>query len=181
VLSDDPLLTARGVENPRRLIRVVLSNSLKLPMDRRLVRTAKDSPVVVYTSVKSIGEKRDVVDELKTAGVEVVGLENRGEGRFSFADALTDLAERGVMHLLVEPGPTLARYMLDRGQADRVWVFRSKKVVGQIKAPTAPQVDYPPAGTHELDGDELTEYLNPGSAVFFANVPSADLVLARGG
>jgi hypothetical protein len=37
--------------------------------------------------------------------------------------------------------------------------------------------DHVETGTIDLGGDTLTEYLNPGSAVFFAAEPSADFVL----
>src|SRR5205085_2753970 len=54
VLNDDPLLTARGVAiSDRKLLRVVLSNSLKIPLSSRLVQSARQSPVLVYCSESS--------------------------------------------------------------------------------------------------------------------------------
>ena len=43
----------------------------------------------------------------------------------------------------------------------------------------APGAQPNPPAEVDLNGDRLTEYLNPTSSVFFAPVPSADLVLAR--
>src|SRR5918993_5858576 len=74
VLSDDPLLTARGVENTRPLLRVVLSNSLKISTSSRLVASAKEHPLVVYSSATSVGASAGVVDALRVAGAEVVAL-----------------------------------------------------------------------------------------------------------
>jgi diaminohydroxyphosphoribosylaminopyrimidine deaminase/5-amino-6-(5-phosphoribosylamino)uracil reductase len=185
-LNDDPLLTARprgAPDVPRRQpLRLVLSNTLKLQPEAKLFRSARETPVVVYCSASSADANRAVVERLRDLGVEVTPLPDR-ESRFSFADVLRDLHARGVMHLLVEPGPTLTRYFLARGQADRVWVFRSPRDLDEAGEPAisaAPLVDYSATGTLDLAGDVLTEYLNPGADAYFASEPSADLVLAGG-
>lgn len=175
VLADDPLLTARGVERRKPLLRVVLSNTLKIPLTSKLVTSAREHPVVVYCSEAS---DREHAEQLRDAGVEVVVLPNH-DSHFSFADVLSDLHGRAVTHLLVEPGPTLARYMFGRSQADRVWVFRSPNPIDDTTATAAPSVEYRATGSIEIAGDVLTEYLNPQSSAFFASVPSADFVLTR--
>jgi len=183
VLNDDPLLTARPADGKSRpLLRVVLSNTLKLPLESRLVRSAKEHPVIVYGSTSAVAQNASDVAHLRKAGVEVIALPDH-EGHFSFADVLTDLHARRVTHLLVEPGPTLTRYFFSRGQADRVWVFRSANSLdeeGGLAISSAPLVNYPVTGEFAVDSvDTVTEYLNPASPVFFAAEPSADLVLAR--
>lgn len=174
-LADDPLLTARGVERTRPLLRVVLSNTLKIPMTSNLVTSARQHPLVVYCSESSDQQR---AEQLRAFGVEVIALPTH-DSHFSFADVLADLHRRAVTHLLVEPGPTLARYMFARSQADRVWVFRSPNAIDEPTAPAAPRVEYPSTGSIELAGDVLTEYLNPNSAAFFSAAPSAEFVLAR--
>lgn len=183
VLDDDPILTARGVEILRPLLRVVLSNSLKIPLECRLVKSAGEHPVVIYSSASAVGSCAAVVGKLRAAGAEVVALPARDGSRFSFADVLRDLHGRDVTHLLVEPGPTLCRHLLARGQLDRVWVFRSPErlnVDPSLNISIAPHVEYPESGRASLDGDVLVEHLNPDSAVFFAREASADLLRARG-
>jgi diaminohydroxyphosphoribosylaminopyrimidine deaminase/5-amino-6-(5-phosphoribosylamino)uracil reductase len=180
LLNDDPLLTARGVESQRGrpLLRVVLSNSLKIPLQSRLVKTAREQPVIVYTTSSDEQAKGTIA----AAGVTIITLPARADSRFSFADVMTDLHERGVTHLLVEPGPTLTRYFLERGQADRVWVFRSSSEIEDARGfatSYAPAIKYPETGRVDLDSDTLTEYLNPNSDVYFACDASADLELAR--
>ena len=182
VLNDDPILTARPTDEPaRRLLRVVLSNSLKLPLDSRLVCSAREHPVLVYCSESAARENATTASALRSAGVEVASLPDR-DSHFSFADVLSDLHARGVVHLLVEPGPTLTRYFLSRSQADRVWVLRSSTDIeedGALAISSAPPVGYSSVGQFSVDAsDTLTEYLNPASAVFFAAEPSADFVLS---
>src|SRR5688500_12293000 len=83
VLNDDPLLTARHGQAPaRNLIRVVLSNTLKLPTHSKLVRSARETPVLVYCSVSSARSNPEAVSGLTTLGVEVVTLPDQ-EAHFS--------------------------------------------------------------------------------------------------
>jgi diaminohydroxyphosphoribosylaminopyrimidine deaminase / 5-amino-6-(5-phosphoribosylamino)uracil reductase len=178
VLSDDPLLTVRGAQSARPLLRVVLSNSLEISPASKLVQTAKDHPLVIYSSASSIRATAPLVAELRRADVEVVPLPDK-DGRFSFTDVLVDLYARRVTHALVEPGPTLTRYMFARGQADRVWVFRSPNAIDDAAAPSAPDVTCLETGRMDIAGDTLIEYLNPASDAFFAAEPSADFVLVK--
>src|SRR5687767_3609162 len=78
VLNDDPILTARPADGTSRpLLRVVLSNSLKLPLESRIVRSAREQPLLVYCSQSAAAANNDVVDRLRAAGVEVVILPDR--------------------------------------------------------------------------------------------------------
>ena len=182
VINDDPLLTARGVrdgEPNRPVLRIVLSNSLNVPATSRLVMTAHEHPVIVFCSQSIAHENADRVKALIDAGVTVVPLHAPLDGRFAFESALTFLAKvKGVSHLLVEPGPTLATALLSNKHVDRVWVFRSKNRLDEDGYP-APKISYPASGSATLGDDELTEYLNPISDAFFANEESADLKIAR--
>ena len=198
VRNDDPSLTVRRSEHglsrddaPRDPIRVVLSNGLSIDPARRLVATARDVPTVVYCSADAVQRHAERAAALRSAGVEVVGLPTSHDqgthpsagGRFSFGDALADLYRRGVTHLLVEPGPTLAASLVARGQADRAWVFRSRRDVEPASTLLAPAMPWAAVGAVDLDGDRLTEHLNPSGDVFHAGVPSADFqeVVGRGG
>jgi diaminohydroxyphosphoribosylaminopyrimidine deaminase / 5-amino-6-(5-phosphoribosylamino)uracil reductase len=177
VLADDPLLIARGANPARTLLRVVLDCNLGIPLKSQLVQTAGQSPVLVCCEENAYRTKTEVVSRLRGHGVEVVPL--RGEGRISLEHLLDELGRRRVTHLLVEPGAKLARSFLGQSLADRVWIFHSPMRVNAIDAPAAMRVDYPTTGSIALDGDELSEHLNPGSAVFYSLEPSADLILAE--
>jgi diaminohydroxyphosphoribosylaminopyrimidine deaminase/5-amino-6-(5-phosphoribosylamino)uracil reductase len=217
VLADDPLLTARGVQSPRVLRRVVLDSRLRIPIGSRLVRGALEYPLVVYGYTDS-QVRRELADILFKFGVEVHDVSRDSAGRPSLLSVLGHL-DVGITHLLVEPGPELARSFFreslhdarshpngfvesaprtvapgsnelvrsaDRtgvatGQlVDRVWVFRSPMRIDDASAPGAAQIPdhFLKAGELDLEGDHLTEYLNPASEAFFKNVASADLRLA---
>lgn len=180
-LADDPLLTARGVREPRPLTRAVVDPNLRLPADSQLVATADQSPVVVYCGDEAYEIRRDRREALLAAGVDVVPLSVFPAGLIHMSHLVEEMGRRRATHLLVEGGPTIHRQFMDAGLADRVWVFRSPGRIGDETAPAAAPVpaDFVVTGEFDLDGDRLTEYLDPRSHLYFGPYPSADLVLAR--
>jgi diaminohydroxyphosphoribosylaminopyrimidine deaminase/5-amino-6-(5-phosphoribosylamino)uracil reductase len=175
VLADDPQLTVRNVEIFRPLTRAVLDSDLRLPMESNLAHTGANE-VIVFCSRKTFHDSPRVA-ELEGIGLKIIPMREVSPGRLSLDDVLFDLDDKG-QNLLIEPGPTLAASFFEQNLADRVWVIRSPNAIDEPTAPNAPLV--PPTffrtGEVNLDGDILTEYLNPKSPVFFAPEPSADLV-----
>jgi diaminohydroxyphosphoribosylaminopyrimidine deaminase / 5-amino-6-(5-phosphoribosylamino)uracil reductase len=178
LLKDDPLLTVRAKSASvpaRTLLRVVLDPELKLPLDGRLARSGDQGPIVVYCSEASHQNHARIV-ELTNRKIEVVPLPAVGN-QLSLPDLMVDLHHRAVTHLLVEPGPGLARAFLASGLVDRVWLFRSPNRIDDATAPAAEPIPMRPVAGVDIFGDHLTEYLNPASPVFFAPVHSADVAL----
>ena len=177
VRADDPLLTAR-VPNPRLAsLRIVLDTHLRISFDSQIVKTAPQSPTIVCCRQSAYDQKPDWVSGMNRRHLEVLPLRVEADGRLSLDDLLDKLGKRGLTHVLVEPGPTLAESFLRENLADRVWIFRSPKRTGPEKSPEAAKIDYPATGSVTLDGDELTEYLNRGGNAFYALQKSADLAL----
>ena len=174
VLSDDPQLTVRNVEQFRPLTRAILDSNLRLPAESMLARTGAGE-VVVFCSRPTFHNSPRVA-ELEAIGLKVNPIRATSEGRLSLDDVLFDLDDKG-QHLLIEPGPTLAKSFFDQGLADRVWVIRSPQPINEATAPGAPSVpqNYIKTGEVNIDGDVLSEYLNPNSPVFFAPEMSADM------
>ncbi|HSI36012.1 MAG: bifunctional diaminohydroxyphosphoribosylaminopyrimidine deaminase/5-amino-6-(5-phosphoribosylamino)uracil reductase RibD [Phycisphaerae bacterium] len=198
VREDDPTLTARGVRFARPLIRAVVGSG-DLMMNGQLLKTRDSGPVVRYVAATLRDERAEhpemlerALEKLARFGIEVVTVPRTGEHRVDLRAVLADLHARGVTHLMVEPGPTLARSFIAEGLVDRLWVFRSANTLDELvvyspvkyrgqPAPVAAEIPavYLQSGQLDCEGDVLSEYLNPASAAYFATTPSADLVLAR--
>jgi diaminohydroxyphosphoribosylaminopyrimidine deaminase/5-amino-6-(5-phosphoribosylamino)uracil reductase len=179
VLADDPLLTARDVDAPRPLIRAVLDARLRMPMSSKLVRTARQQRVFVHFDRYLADAERKKMHALREVGVEPFMVNSTHAG-LRLDEVLNNLAGFGVTHVLVECGPTLATSFLEQLElTDRVWLIRSPM---QAAADALPGVGVPASfvktGQINLDGDRLTEFLNPNSPLFFAPDPSADFLLA---
>ncbi len=181
-LNDDPLLTARNIDDSRLSRRIVLDSRLRLREDSALVRTAGEAAVDVYTTTegyRSADPKK--IKSFLTAGVRLITRDADAMGFIPLLDVLHHCAGEQVTHLLVEPGPTLASVFLAQNLADRVWIFRSPKTVNS-RSDRAQCVELPSDYMSELAAnalgpappDSLTEYLNPRSDVYFAPEISTD-------
>ena len=181
VLVDDPQLTVREVPIDLQPLRVVLDRDLRFPLNSRMLRAGDDDdPVYNFCSPRAAEEQPDRVKELTGSNVEVRPTPLDATGQVSLRHVLKELGAEGSVHLLVEPGPTLARSFFRERLADRVWLFRSphpSNADSALQGATVPP-EYAPTGEIALAGDRLTEYLNPKSDVFSGPYRSADFVLA---
>ena len=118
-LADDPQLTARvdGVHHQPR--HVVFDATARLPLDSRLVRSARESRVLVVCWAP---DPRHAA-ALEQAGVELLHAQ-------SLSDALRALRARGVASLLVEGGAGLAASFVQEALVDRLVIFRAPIVLG---------------------------------------------------
>lgn len=180
VLSDDPMLTARDVERSRLQTRIILDSNLRTPLESKLARTANELPVELYfTRDGFISAGPERIKQLMASGINLIATDADDDGRISIPKLLMRESLREMTHLLVEPGPTLARSLFDAGAADRVWIIRSPREVSSADAIDAPKLPsrYVKSGEVNLDGDVIAEYLDRESDVFFSAGASPDLVL----
>jgi diaminohydroxyphosphoribosylaminopyrimidine deaminase/5-amino-6-(5-phosphoribosylamino)uracil reductase len=131
VLADDPLLTARP-PGPRTPARVVFDSGLRLPVESRLVRSAREAPVVAVTAEK-VDPDRAVA--LETCGVEVLHLAGPG-GRPGVMPLLAELGRRRFSNVLVEGGGTVLGSFVDARAIDEFHVWVAPKLVGGSTAPS---------------------------------------------
>ncbi|OLD24548.1 MAG: riboflavin biosynthesis protein RibD [Acidobacteria bacterium 13_1_40CM_3_55_6] len=130
VLADDPLLTDRSGRPRRRpLLRVILDDRLRLPNDYQLSQTAREQPVLLFTSSEA-----EPSSELKQLGVELVRIEG---GARNLLAMINELAVREIQSVLAEGGGTLAGALMDAGLIDKVTFFIAPMIIGGLNAPTA--------------------------------------------
>ncbi len=116
VLADDPSLNVRldGLEH-RSPIRVIFDTHLRLPMNSKLVQTARDLPVWVIAGVDAPASNEH---ELVKNGVEVMRVEPH-----DLRAALGLLATLGITRLMLEGGPKLADAFAAQGLVDEIALF----------------------------------------------------------
>ncbi len=123
--ADNPLLTDRSGRKRRRpLTRVLLDEKLNLAADSQLVMTAREFPLIIFTSVWADAEK---AKSLEAKGVEVV----RGEeGGRNLEGVLTELAGRSLQSIFLEGGANVAGAFLDRKLIDKITFFIAPMLIG---------------------------------------------------
>ncbi len=129
---DDPLLTARP-PGPRTALRVVLDTHASLGSQSQLVRTARETPVLVAVGQASTAADRS---RLGDSGCEVFVCD--GDTPAARLDALlAELGRRRLTNVLVEGGGRLLGSLLDAREIDEVHVFIAPKLLGGTTAATA--------------------------------------------
>ncbi len=133
VRRDDPELTVRLVEG-RDPVRVVVTRRADLPPEAKVLATAHQTPTIVIAERAGDAARR----LLAARGADLIEV---GDG--GLRAALAALAERGLLDVLCEGGPTLAGALLSGGLIDRLLLFVAPLIVGR-GAPdlfAAPAVD----------------------------------------
>jgi diaminohydroxyphosphoribosylaminopyrimidine deaminase/5-amino-6-(5-phosphoribosylamino)uracil reductase len=146
-LADDPLLTARPA-GPRAPVRIVLDSMARLPPSSRLVRTARETPVLVAVGPEAPADRLATLAE---AGCEVwVG--PAGDGPTRLAALLRDLGSRGHTNLLVEGGPRVLASFFRARLVDEVWTFVAPRIIGRDAAEPPPRLtDVPTVAIEQVE------------------------------
>ncbi len=127
VLADNPLLTARPSKG-KKITRIVLDNSLRIPLDCKLIKTARKNPLLVYTSENAIQTNPEIAGKFTKKGTEVLSYPDT-EDRSNLYFLLDELSKRGIAHLLVEGGPKVLSSFLKEGLADEIIVYTAPKIL----------------------------------------------------
>jgi diaminohydroxyphosphoribosylaminopyrimidine deaminase/5-amino-6-(5-phosphoribosylamino)uracil reductase len=130
VLADDPLLTDRtnGVRR-KPLVRVVLDAGLRIPMSSQLVRTAGESPLIVFTANREAGEGEAKRMLLKELGIDVITVSSE-RGRLDVREVIAEIGERQLTSLIVEGGSEIAGSFIEQRLVDKVTFFIASKIIG---------------------------------------------------
>ncbi|HWA00678.1 MAG TPA: RibD family protein [Caulobacterales bacterium] len=129
---DDPELTARTDPPPRRQpLRLVLDSRFSLPLDRKLIATARQIPTLIIGA--------DDADPAQRLALEAAGAQTalvpRGADGVDLDAVWALLAEKGLSRVLVEGGGQLAASLIKGGHVDRLEWMRAPIVLGAEGAP----------------------------------------------
>ncbi|MBK8014747.1 MAG: bifunctional diaminohydroxyphosphoribosylaminopyrimidine deaminase/5-amino-6-(5-phosphoribosylamino)uracil reductase RibD [Deltaproteobacteria bacterium] len=131
VIADDPELTARlpGARHPRR---VIMDRRLRIPLNAKLVATAKDVPTWVMTTRDAPAKKRRM---LEARGVEVIAVAAaRGGSGVDPRAVLKALRKRELTSVLVEGGAGIHGAFVDARLVDKVVLFYAPLIIGGERA-----------------------------------------------
>ena len=132
VLVDDPLLTCR-IPDGKNPIRIICDTALKIPLDSKIVQTAKTVPTIVASS--SFDESCNLSfanskkEQLKAMGITIVetGLKN---SKLDLEDLMQKLGQAGIDSILLEGGGTLNYSALEQGIVHKLQIHIGAKIFG---------------------------------------------------
>ncbi len=141
VLADDPLLTDRtGLPRRRPLVRVILDSRLRLPLESRVVKTARED-VIVFCCFAEENKRR----ELESRGIVVEQVPMRQsatdgtilfpagtpavDGRPDLDRVMADLGRREITSLIIEGGAMVNWAALAAGIVDKIFFYYAPKIL----------------------------------------------------
>jgi diaminohydroxyphosphoribosylaminopyrimidine deaminase / 5-amino-6-(5-phosphoribosylamino)uracil reductase len=140
VIADNPLLTDRtGLTRRRPLLRVILDSKLRLPLDSRVVKTARED-LVAFCCFAEENKKR----ELEALGVIVEQVPMRRppedgtlvfpggstiDGRPDLERVMAKLGEREITSLIIEGGAMVNWAALAAGVVDKIFFYYAPKIL----------------------------------------------------
>ena len=140
IIADDPLLTDRtGLPRRRPLLRVILDSRLRLPLDSRVVKTARED-LIVFCCFAEENKRR----ELEARGVRwsrsrcaVRGRRHHSlsrqragpDGRPDLERVLANLGEREITSLIIEGGAMVNWAALSAGVVDKIFFYYAPKIL----------------------------------------------------
>lgn len=128
-LVDNPSLTDRsGKKRRRNLVRVVLDNSLRIPLESTLVKTAKETPTLV---ISNSNDEAKIIPLIEN-GVDVVQSDAR-----DLNNVLAILRNLNLQSVLVEGGTEIAGSFVEAGLVDKVSFMVAPIIFGGHLAPLA--------------------------------------------
>lgn len=132
VLADDPLLNCRLEGEGRQPIRIVVDSHGRIPLESRLVKTARQYRTIVAHTAAVDAEQ---IKALQEAGIETLCCKSE-EGKVEVTDLLSRLGAMKIDGILLEGGGTLDEAFLRKHQVDEVFAFIAPKIIGGREAKT---------------------------------------------
>jgi len=141
VLADDPLLTDRtGLPRRRPLLRVVLDSRLRLPLESRVVKTARNDLLVICCFAEE-NKRREL--EARGIAVEQVPMRQPAsdgtllfpggapavDGRPDLDRVTAELGRREITSLIIEGGAMVNWAALAAGIVDKVFFYYAPKIL----------------------------------------------------
>lgn len=126
IIADDPLLTDRsGNPRRRRLLRVILDSALRLPLESRIVNTAKDDVLVLCSFAEEKKRK-----QLERHGICVEQISPAtSDGHPDMAAMVHHLGAMEITSLLIEGGAMVNWAALASGIVDRVFLYYAPRIL----------------------------------------------------
>ena len=136
VLADDPMLNCR-IDRAHQPLRIILDSHLRIPMGSRLVRSAKEYPLLIVCneSTRDREEGTNRIQKLEEAGAKVWTLPEKN-GHPDLNVLMQRLGEEKIDSVLIEGGGTVNEAALKAHIVHHVYAYIAPKIFGGEDAKT---------------------------------------------
>ena len=131
VIADDPLLTDRsGLPRRRKLLRVILDSSLRIPPESKILRSAENDVLVICSKPNPPARRA-----LEEKGIRVHQVSSGSVGRPEFTALLQFLGKMEITSLMIEGGSSVNSAALASGEVDKLFLYYAPKILGANAVP----------------------------------------------
>lgn len=136
VLADDPMLNCQ-IDGAHQPLRIILDSHLRIPMGSRLVRSAKEYPLLIVCneSTRDREEGTNRIQKLEEAGAKVWILPEKN-GHPDLNVLMQRLGEEKIDSVLIEGGGTVNEAALKAHIVHHVYAYIAPKIFGGEDAKT---------------------------------------------
>lgn len=136
MLADDPMLNCR-IDGAHQPLRIILDSHLRIPMGSRLVRSAKEYPLLIVCneSTRDREEGTNRIQKLEEAGAKVWTLPEKN-GHPDLNVLMQRLGEEKIDSVLIEGGGTVNEAALKAHIVHHVYAYIAPKIFGGEDAKT---------------------------------------------
>lgn len=136
VLADDPMLNCR-IDGAHQPLRIILDSHLRIPMGSRLVRSAKEYPLLIVCneSTRDREEGTNRIQKLEEDGAKVWALPEKN-GHPDLNVLMQRLGEEKIDSVLIEGGGTVNEAVLKAHIVHHVYAYIAPKIFGGEDAKT---------------------------------------------
>lgn len=131
VLADNPMLNTR-IEGKKSPIRIICDSSLRIPLDTKICKTAKEYRTIVAHAESNI----EKINVLESIGVETIYCPD-STGRVNLCKLMQILGEKGIDSILLEGGAALNYSALSQKIVNKAMVYVAPKIFGGEASKTA--------------------------------------------
>ena len=136
VLADDPMLNCR-IDGAHQPLRIILDSHLRIPMGSRLVRSAKEYPLLIVCNESTLDREEGTnrIQKLEEAGAKVWTLPEKN-GHPDLNVLMQRLGEEKIDSVLIEGGGTVNEAALKAHIVHHVYAYIAPKIFGGEDAKT---------------------------------------------
>lgn len=166
LLADEPMLNCR-MEGGVDPVRIVCDTKLRIPVECKIVETAKNIPTIVATTKAAKEHNEKKANCLEQLGVQLVCV-NEKDGHIDLSEMMRKLGEMGIDSILLEGGGTLNDSMIQEDLVQCAYVYVAPKVFGgkDAKSPVegigvevpSESIDFDFVDCQKIGKDILLEY-----------------------
>lgn len=126
VITDDPELTVRLIENGRNPIRILLDPKLKIPINAKVFNSSSSILWITEKNQKVNEEIKTFVEKNKHINLIFVSEDNNK--RLNLKEILNKLGKLNILSVLVEAGSNLAHSFISDNLIDEYLLFITPKI-----------------------------------------------------